>query len=223
MDELKQKYQFLRKRNDILTRDDKWNLENLKDGLRYFFDLKGKYPTVKEVDQFEYLPTSRTIQRSFGGMPLLRKNLSLTGPLHFGSGDNRSRIAREADLRARTYEKEFYRYLIKKIPEVRVHEHKIIRPGDTAADFFIYTSDTKGIVIDLFYAMDVHSLGGVVSIKTKKYIGVKCPVYFVLVGNDQINQEIINNKIANRKESLPTHIHVLTEMEFKKSLITLIQ
>ena len=206
----------LRKRTSSV--EEKWTLENLKAGLDYFFEINDRYPTVREVDIFEYLPTSRTIQRSFNGLMGLRKTLGLNTPINHSSGITRSKTAQDADKRAQIYEKEFYDYLISKIPEVRIHEHKIIRPGDTAADFFIYTSDTKGIVIDLFYAVDIYSLSGVVNIKFKKYSSVKFPVYFVLVGNDKINQEAIDQKVNNRKNKLANHISVLTEENFKKSL-----
>jgi hypothetical protein len=187
-------YSNLRRRSEFSS--DNWTVENLKDGLQYFFDQNKRYPTVKEVDVFEYLPTSRTIQRSFGGMVELRKILGLNTPLNHTSGETSANVAREADNRAKQYEEKLYFELITKIPEVRVHEHKIIRPGNTAADFFIYRTDTDGIVIDLFYAMDMHSLAGIINIKMKKYLDVKHPVYFVLVGNFQISQYEIDEKVG---------------------------
>lgn len=206
----------LRKRTSHV--EEKWTLENLRAGLDYFFEINNRYPTVKEVDSFEYLPTSRTIQRSFNGLMELRKTLGLDTPINHSKGITRSKTAQDADKRAQIYEKEFYDYLISKIPEVKVHEHKIIRPGNTASDFFIYTSDTKGIVIDVFYAVDIYSLCNVVNIKFKKYVNVEFPVYFVLVGNDKITQELIDQKIDNRKNKLSNHICVLTEESFKNSL-----
>lgn len=214
------KYPNLRKKSQYS--DLKWNIDNLKDGFNHFFDVNRRYPTSKEIDTFDYLPTVKTLQRSFGGLVELRKVLGLDTPSDHRTGITRSNVASDADQRAKKYEKEFHAYLISKIPEVRVHEHKIIRPGDTAADFFIYTEDSKGIVIDLFYAMDMHSLGGVINIKYKKYLDVKFPVYFVLVGNNEITQEVIDQKINNRKNQLPNHMSVLTENNFKKSLNSLL-
>jgi hypothetical protein len=216
------KYKNLRRRTNN-PNDDRWNLQNLKDGFEYFFELYNRYPTVKEIDTFEYLPTSRTIQRSFGGLMSLRKELGLDSPTNFSSGVTRSNKAREVDKRAKKYEEDFYYYLISKIEEVRVHEHKIIRPGDTASDFFIYIDGKNGIVIDLFYAADMHSLGGVVNIKIKKYKDVKHPVYFILVGNENITQSMISSKIENRKSMLPNHIRVISEREFKENIDLLIR
>mgnify|MGYP003392911516 CR=1 FL=1 len=195
-----------------------WDTESLRLGFQKFFETYKRYPNVKEVDKFEYLPTARTIQRSFGGMTALRQTLGLDTPWDHRSGETRAKVASVADKRAQVYEKEFYEHLVARVPEVRVHEHKIIRPGDTAADFFIYTNNSEGIVIDLFYAADMHSLGGIVNIKSKKYSGVKFPVYFVLVGNDKITQESIDRKMNNRKNILPLHIRVVTEANFKEQL-----
>jgi hypothetical protein len=100
------KYKNLRRRTNN-PNDDRWNLQNLKDGFEYFFELYNRYPTVKEIDTFEYLPTSRTIQRSFGGLMSLRKELGLDSPTNFSSGVTRSNKAREVDKRAKKYEEDF--------------------------------------------------------------------------------------------------------------------
>src|SRR5579872_7439685 len=149
-----EKYQNLKKNTKGFQKE-KWTIENIKDGLEYFNELNGRYPSSMEIDSFEYLPTRRMIERNFGGIVNLRKTLNLQGSSDFTKGEVRSAMAKKAFIRAQDYERDFYFYLIKKIPEVRVHEHKIIRPGDTASDFFIYTSSNKGIMIDLFYAQDI--------------------------------------------------------------------
>jgi len=196
---------------------DKWSLANIKDGLLYFYEINNRYPSSVEIDKFEYLPSSRSIQRTFGGLVNMRKELGLERSHNYTKGAKRSKMAKEADNRARIYEKEFYDFLVSKIPEVRVHEHKIIRPGETASDFFIYTNETSGIFLDLFYAKDITSLAGIVNIKTNKCLNVNCPVYFILMGNDQISQREIDEKMLNKKILLPRHIKVITEGYFKQN------
>ena len=200
------------------NQDTSWTIENIRDGFNYYFDLHGKYPTSLEVDLFEYLPSRRTLERFFGGIVEVRKTLQLETQSNYTTGEIRSKTAAEADKRAKIYEESFFNYLISKIPQTRVHEQKIIRPGNIAADFFIYNSDISGIVLDLFYAANLNSLSGVVNYKTKKYSNIQFPVFFILVGNDEITQELINSKIRNRKEVLPNHIKVLTEKNFKDNL-----
>jgi hypothetical protein len=98
---------------------------------------------------------------------------------------------------------------------MRIHEHKVIRPGDVSCDFFIYTSDTEGVVLDLFYAADLINVSNIINIKYKKYLGVKFSVLFIVVGNEKISQSAIDNMVKNRKISLPAFMKVVNESEFK--------
>ena len=167
-----------------------WTLEELKHGFLEFYKIHGRYPTSNEVDNFDLLPTSRSIQRSFGGLVEVRKKLGLDEHLlNLTKGGVRSTKAKELWENARNYEEEFYHFLISKIPEMRVHEHKIILPGRIASDFFIYYARTisaesgkTGVVIDLFWAQDLHSVKGVVSTKIKLYAPLKdYKIYYILI------------------------------------------
>lgn len=140
------KYPNLKKkvRNKGWTaKEDTWSLNNIKDGLEYFYDLHGHYPTSKEIDVFEFLPSSRQMQRAFGGLVRVRKQINLKGPKDYTREKVRSKVGIEADKRTKIYEEEFYNFLVSKVDELRVHEHKIIRPGYVSSDFFIYTSRKK--------------------------------------------------------------------------------
>lgn len=203
--------------------DEVWSLENIKDGLEYFKELNGRYPTSREVDNFDYLPSARTIQRSHGGMVQIRKKLNLSGPHQFSKGETRSLKAREADKRAQGYEKEFFYFLSSKLPEINIHEHKIIRPGDVACDFFIYTTQTEGMILDLFYAADIINAAKIINIKYKKYLGVKFPVIFIVVGNENIEQAKLDQMMKNRKIALPKWMTTITENYFKLNFDRIIQ
>jgi hypothetical protein len=195
--------------------EDKWTEGNLRDGFQYFFDLNGHYPTAYEIDSFEYLPSSRSIQRAFGGLVNIRKQLNLNAPKNYARGKTRKLLALEMDSRARSYEEEFYNYLISKIPEIRVHEHKVIRPGNVSSDFFIYTDDKNGIVLDLFYSSNLKNVSKIIQNKQFKYAPLPFQTYFIIVGNDAIRQEDVDNLIKNRKIPLSSNIQVFTEVTFK--------
>lgn len=212
------KYQNLKK-NKKGFGSEKWTIENIRDGFEYFKELNGRYPSSREIDSFEYLPTRRMVERNFGGLVNLRKTLNIEGSSDYTKGEVRSETAKKAFIRAQKYEKDFYYFLTERIPEVRVHEHKIVRPGNTASDFFIYTNNKEGIMVDLFYAQDIYSLVGIVRIKSLKCVEVNIPVYFVLVGNNKITQEQIDEKIKNMKTPLLSHIKVMTEKFFKSSIL----
>ncbi|OHA45886.1 MAG: hypothetical protein A3A80_04405 [Candidatus Terrybacteria bacterium RIFCSPLOWO2_01_FULL_44_24] len=45
-----------------------WDLEKIKQGFDLFYKENGRYPTTFDVDDYKYLPSSRQIQRNFGGL-----------------------------------------------------------------------------------------------------------------------------------------------------------
>ena len=210
------KYQNLQKKKlGFRANGQNWTLENIKDGLEYFYEINRHYPTSKEVDQFDFLPSARSIQRSYGGLVQVRKQLNLSCPHDNTRGAVRSAKAQEADKRAKAYEEEFFCFLSNHFAEMRIHEHKVIRPGDVSCDFFIYTSDTEGVVLDLFYAADLNNVSKIINIKYKKYLDVKHPVLFIVVGNDEISQTLVDRMVENRKIPLPSFMKVMTENNFK--------
>ncbi len=198
-------------------RDEGWSLENVRDGLEYFKEVNGHYPTSREVDNFEYLPTARTLQRSFGRIVKVRKSLNLSGPHQFSKGKTRSLKAQEADKRARAYETEFFYFLNSKIEEIRIHEHKVLRPGDVSCDFFVYTTEKEGVVLDLFYAADILNVANILNIKYKRYLNVVHPIIFIIVGNENIDQAALDKMVKNRRSSLPNTMRIMTETHFKSN------
>jgi len=196
-----------------------WTKEQILAGIKHFFDLHGRYPTARDVDRFEYLPSSRSIQRSFGGLVTLRSELIPNSHANFTMGDYRSNIAKEANNRAQKYEEEFYNFLILHFQPLAIHEHKVIRPGNVSSDYFIYLTEKTGIIIDLFYAAYLNSLAGVVNIKLKRYSNLPFNTYFVLVGNAELDFHTLSDAMARRKVALPDNIIVDTESHFKESTI----
>lgn len=199
----------------IIGKQDKWTLEDIRIGIEHYKSIFGNYPSTLDFDKVDYLPSSRLIQRNFGGIIKLRELLGLNTAADYTKGEYRSVIASKTYKNSIKYEEEFYNYLISKIPEISVHEHKILRPGNICCDFFIYTDQKNGIVIDIFYAQDIFSLARIIIIKTKRYIGLKYPIYFVLVGNRAIPQHQIDMLVKNKKILLPYNINIITEDEFK--------
>jgi len=219
------KFPKLRKRiigtGRITDPDKLWTIENLRQGLMYFYSLYNKYPTSHEIDSFEYLPSSRQIQRRFGGLVELRKAVGL-GPNDFTRGRVRAVVAGEADRRARLQEEEYYKLLTQIVPEVRVHEQKVIRPQGIRCDFFIYTSKNKGLILDIFYAKDTFSFASHLIIKLKKYGSCDMPIILVVMG-EHLTQEEIDKIVANKKSALTRTIRVLSDETFRRELPMLIK
>lgn len=208
---------FLRKRSSF--KQPKWKMEEIRAGLEYFKELNGRYPSAREIDLFEYLPTARSIQRSLGGLESVRLQLGFDLSLtNLTKGTIRSEKAKKTYSNAVSFEESFYKYLIQQVPEVQVHEHKILRPGHICCDFFVYTSDKRGFAVDIFYAQDIFTLARTINIKFHRYKVLKCPVYFVIVGNNELDQNEIDLLMKNRKLTFPENLKVLTEKTFKGSL-----
>jgi hypothetical protein len=196
-----------------------WTKDELRAGFTEFRKLHSRYPTAHEIDAFPYLPSARSIQRTFGGLVNIRKELFPKEISNYTKGSHRSGVAKKTFANGRTLEKAFYEYLVGKFEEIAIHEHKLIRPGDVSSDFYIYLNSTDGIVIDIFYADSLLNLINVVNIKLRRYSLITPPTYLVVVGNPLITQEEIATKVANRKVPLPSHISITSESYFKQSVI----
>lgn len=191
----------------------KWTLENIKSGIDRFFIENKRYPTARDFDKVDYLPPARTVQRNFGGLEKLRELLIPDSPKNFTVGETRSRVAKKAKIRSYEHEEDFYRFLISKIPEVKVHEQKRLRPGNIASDFFIYTDENKGFAIDIFHSSDRFNTIGILNIKISRYRGLSMPVIFVVMGD--FTQDDLNLLLKNKKNKLPTNMSCYTKKYFK--------
>lgn len=192
----------------------KWSIEEIQTGFEKFVQEHGHYPTALDIDRYEFLPSSRSIQRSYGGLVSIRRKLFPEEISNYTTGQYRGNVASVTYKRAQDYEEAFYEKLCRYIKPIAVHEHKIIRPGRVACDFFIYIDDKSGICLDLFYAKDIFSLRGVIAYKVSRYSTLSCPVVFVLIGNKTLTQENINEVIGSRNTGVPKHIKIMTEVVF---------
>lgn len=191
-----------------------WSDEELVAGFKKFYEVNGHYPNAYEVDQFEYLPSSRSIQRSYGGLVVLRKRLFPDAISSYTSGEYRKKVASDMYKRAQVYEERFYDKLCTIFQEIAIHEQKRIRPGSVASDFFVYLNPLEGVCIDTFYAKDIRSIANIVNIKLKRYAPLKCKVLLVVISEFGLNQQMIDAQVANRSNHLPEHVSVVTEDYF---------
>jgi hypothetical protein len=183
-----------------------WTEKRIKVGFEKFIDCNGKIPTASEVDAFEHLPSSRYIQKRFGGLEALRTELGYTD-IHLGKGDFRSRIAMEAGARGRQIEDDFEIELHSIFTGECVQSEKTFS-GKKRVDFYIKTP--KGAFgIDIFYAQTMRTLQSSVNIKMKKYQEFTEPLYLT-VANPAITQAQLDNYLVNKKNPLPDSIHLMS-------------
>lgn len=188
-----------------------WTFDNLRDGFMYFFELNGHYPSAYEIDRFPYLPTSRSIQRSFGGLESLRTQLGYDS--HLGKGKYRSVISSRVNQRGREVELELQRVLNDHFGKMFVHaEHYSNDKNKSRLDFFIYSPDGN-FGVDVFYPDTFYTFVANINIKEKKYRFSKEKIYLV-VSNTSIEQAEIDRFVRDKKNPLMANIFILTMAKF---------
>ncbi len=192
---------------------EKWTLENLRDGFRYFFDINDRYPTSLEIDAFDYLPTSRTIQRRFGGLQELRKQLGLT-IVNFGAGEIRSESARKVGKRGFKIEKELEGVLVTKFGREFVHIERPFGNSKKRVDFFVFCP-SGNFGVDVFYPASIYNMKTILNLKTLAYKNFMEDNYLV-VGNPEITQEQIDVIIKKKKNKLPPKCSTVSLANFSE-------
>ncbi|OGI95097.1 hypothetical protein A2917_01745 [Candidatus Nomurabacteria bacterium RIFCSPLOWO2_01_FULL_42_17] len=170
--------------------DNTWSTERLKIAFDRFLSENGRLPTAPEVDRTDYLPSSRQIQRRFGGLKALRELLGYE-VTDFGSGASRSGIATRGNLRAKAAERELEQELAQLFGEPFVHSEKYYGPGRNRADFIVYTMDGH-FGIDVFTTETKHDLQKNVALKIDKYLDFPKSVrlFFVVVSQNLSEDEV---------------------------------
>ena len=195
-----------------------WTLERLKEGLERFYEVHGKYPTSQEVDTFEHLPSSRQIQRRFGGLVNLKKQLGLKGPSDYTKGAHSSDRARRINERAHRIEKEVYNYLIDIFGVEFIHREYFFTDDKRArTDFFVYAMDGN-FSVDVFYAENRHSFLGCLNSKMRTYgnkLMLQYPVIFLQM-NPDITQEEVRDILRQKKNKLLKYQNVMIFKQFKE-------
>lgn len=195
-----------------------WTIEEIKDGLNNFYSEHNRYPTTAEFDKYSFLPSSRQIQRRFGGLVELRKTLGLTGPKDFTKGAYSSARAKTINERANLLEKEIFDYLVNKFGKISVHrEYFFTDDRRTRTDFFVYCKNNKHFSVDVFYPKDRQNLLGCINSKLRTYrhaIMLEYPVIFLMMNKD-ITEDDIRTLLDRKKNKLHKNQEVMTMGQFK--------
>ncbi len=196
----------------------RWTLEELRAGLEDFYAKNNRYPTAPEVDAHPYLPSARSIERSFGGLVELRKTLGRDTQSDFREGAHSSARAYKINARAHKVEQEVYEFLTKCFGKQFVHrEYFFLDDKRTRADFFVYDS-TSGFCVDVFYPSDKRNLTGCLNSKLAKYQGSQMnqyPVIFLQMNKD-LGQSALDTLIANKQKKLLAGHQLLSWDSFKE-------
>lgn len=196
-----------------------WKIEELKVGLEHFYKEHSHYPTATEVDEYEYLPTSRSIERSFGGLVSLRQELQLNENYDFRTGAHSSERAKMINKRAHASERVVYDFLCNQFGREFVHrEYFFTDDHRTRADFFIYDAG-NGFCVDVFYPNSVRNLTGCLNIKLKKYSVTAHLLPYLIIFlqmNPAIQQERLNTLIESKERKLSQNQKLVEWKTFQK-------
>ncbi len=196
-----------------------WTLERIQEGLKRFYNEYTRYPTATEFDAYEYLPRTKTIERRFGGLVALRKQLNLGNEHDLRFGAHSSRRARLINERAHKLEHKVYELLAERFDRQFVHrEYFFTDDHRTRADFFVYDSK-KGFCVDVFYPNSIGNLTGCLNIKLTKYQNSKevlpYPVIFLQM-NEQIKQSALDLLVSKKKRGLQKGQWLMDWTSFKE-------
>lgn len=183
-----------------------WTPQKIKKGFNQFINENGRLPKATEIDKLSYLPSSRMIQKRFGGLEKLRQELGFN-VTHFGKGKHRSQIAKVVGRRGRQLEIDLEKELQNKYGELHVHTEKTFY-GKQRVDFYIYC-DRGNFGIDIFYPNTLATLQSNVNIKMKKYQNFTLPLYLVMA-NPSFTQKQLDDYTHNKKNTLPENVKLIT-------------
>ena len=199
-----------------------WTIEKIKEGFEKFYKIHGRYPTDYEINDFEFLPTPRQIQRRFGGLVNLRKTLEL--PIsNYSIGKNRSRIAFSINKIGKRCEIKIYELLKEKFDEKFIHIERPISVYDTKNryDFYVFAKPFDFAIDVLSTDGDIRSFIKIMNIKENKYKKLNTnnvkKLYFVYYG-ERVSKERINKWLTIKKNKLPINWVIMNVDEFKNEL-----
>ena len=194
-----------------------WTLRELEAGLQQFYKGHGRYPTASEVDSYQHLPSARTVERKFGGLVALRRQLRLRGQADFRGGEHSSERAFRINKRAHETEEKVFSLLKGRFGREFVHrEYFFTDDKRTRADFFVYDAKT-GFCVDVFYPENRRNLLGCLNSKLNKYrpsLMHQYPVIFLQM-NEGIEQAVLDQLVNNKKRALGSGQHLMSWPAFQ--------
>lgn len=187
-------------------------LEKYTKQVNEFIRINGHEPTAIDFDTNKDLPSSRTIQRSYGGLPKFRELLGLKIK-DFTKGEHRSKKAKQSMDDCYKDETKLFLNLLKKYGEEKVSSPaRVFLNNGVTADFRLITKEAT-YLIDVFKPNTIHSFRSCIHIKNKKYLVNEQSFY-----NDPIKFLYV---CVNEDVFLPikNEIEVISLSEFKKRFL----
>lgn len=197
---------------------EKWTLEKVRFGFDKFYELYSRYPTAYDVDDFDFLPSSRQIQRRFGGLLNLRKELGLKIE-NYSRGEERSKIALRVNKEGKNCESTVFDLLKLSFDEKFIHIEKPISSDyKNRCDFYVFAKP-ENFLIDVFSTNDVRNLVKIMNIKEKSYgkADIKENLYFVYFG--EVDKAKMSQWLLNKRIKIPSNWIIICFNDFKREVL----
>lgn len=189
-----------------------WTKDQIIAGVRSFTEKEGRFPKAHEFDSFEHLPSSRSIQRVYGGLRKLKADLGITDV--YDSGEYRSNLCVAINKRGREDEDRVGRLLDQRFEEVFVHRERLVGEKlKQRLDYVVYYRGGK-FGVDVFYADSLPNLATILGIKGKKYADFRQRLYFVQT-NPLLNPADIKLLVERKDIPLRNNVCVVSEKDFE--------
>jgi hypothetical protein len=181
---------------------------NIQQKIEKFYQENQRYPLARDFDNTAYLPSARTIQRKYGGLVALKKDMGLT-ETDARTGTQRVDKAKAINERNNKIEAQFTKDLKNKMDVRNIH-HPYAPFDDSKIniDYLLFhPTEKKAVGLELFYPEDRHSFYGCLNIKQHKrqcldqLHGHDTKFYYV-VTNRNITPKQVWQWSSNRKSDL---------------------
>ena len=146
-------------------------LPKYKESVQRFINENHREPTALDYDSVEYLPSSRTLQRNFGGLSKFRELIGLKTK-NFTTGKARAKKAKQSMDDCLEDETRLFKLLQEKYSRKNVSSPvRIFSNRGYTADIRIDMDEENTIyLVDIFKPNTVHSFKGCIRMKNRKYL-----------------------------------------------------
>lgn len=202
-----------------MPREKLWSDTRILAGFERFFKEFGRYPTAQEINTYEHLPRTRTLQRSGrNGITAVREAFGL--PItDYRKGAIRREVSLRISQRGLDEERSLGRLLEARFGKHFVHGQKPIGTRRRRVDFHVYAVGYE-FDVDIFFPKDYDSFIRCLTIKMRGLEQLSHDLFFV-AANPEITDDMARNYIDRRKTPLDPHIHILSYQSFLERINTL--
>ena len=185
------------------------DIDDLTLRFEQFFEKHERYPTSADCDTCPYLPSSRYMQRHFGGIVAVREELGLQ-ITDYTKGAIKREVSLKIGKRSLLNEKEVLGLLVDMFGRVNVHrEYLLTDDSRCRIDFHVFAPKGR-FSVEVFFPKNRCTLSGCLNAKLRKYsyyVMMQYPVAFL-----QMNKEldhILDDVVKHKKNKMAKNQYLI--------------